>query len=172
MRSITFSLFVIFLIACNLNPKKADKVSAKPIKLDRTHYKMNYAGDWKVDSSDKDFDWDSYFTLDSKSASGFISMFIFDTGIDVKNAVDQQIKAHLEKTMKDGSVTLFENWGNYKGKGANIKGELMGSFKGNINIFSYSTDSSGFIAVYQIMDSNSETDLPGIDLIKSSFHLK
>ena len=48
----------------------------------------------------------------------------------------------------------------------------MGSFKGNINIFSYSTDSTGFIAVYQLMDSEAEKDKPGVDLIKSSFHLK
>lgn len=172
MRYLLIPITLCFLFACNLSAKKEGQGSAKQIKLDRSLYKMNYAGDWSVDSSDKDFDWDSYFTLDSRSGSGFISIFVFNTGIDAKDAVDQQIKAHLAKTMKDGRVTLFDKWGEYKGQGANIKGKLMGSFKGDINIFSYSTDTTGFIAVYQILESESEKDQPGIELIKSSFHLK
>lgn len=172
MRFLFLPSMLCLLMACNLNSKKAESSNAKPIKLDRPLYNMSYAGDWKVDSSDQDFSWDSYFTLDSRSGSGFISMFVFNTGIDAKDAVDQQIKAHLEKTMKDGKVTRFENWGSYKGEGANIKGKLMGTFNGNINIFSYTTDSNSFIAVYQVMDSDWEKDQAGIDLIKSSFHLK
>ena len=172
MRYFLIPIALCFLISCDLPTKKQGQSAAKQIKLDRPLYKMSYAGDWSVDSSDQDFDWDSYFTLDSKSGSGFISIFVFNTGIDAKDAVDQQIKAHLAKTMKDGQVTLFEKWGEYKGQGANIKGKLMGSFKGNINIFSYSTDTTGFIAVYQVLDSETEKDIPGIDLIQSSFHLK
>lgn len=172
MRILFFSLLTLAMFSCNLNDRKASPASSKKITLDRELYKMSYAGDWSVDSSDKDFDWDSYFTLDSRSGSGFISIFVFNTGIDARDAVDQQIKAHLAKTMKDGKVTSFNNWGNYKGEGANIKGKLMGSFKGNINIFSYSSDTSSFLAVYQLLDSDAEKDQPGIDLIKSSFHLK
>lgn len=172
MRILSLPLLLVLLIACNLSPNKKEAPTAKPVQLDRPLYKMSYAGDWSVDSSDKDFDWDSYFTLDTRSGSGFISVFVFNTGIDAKDAVDQQIKAHLEKTMKDGKVTHFDKWGSYKGEGANIQGKLMGSFKGNINIFSYSTDSTGFIAVYQLMDSEAEKDKPGVDLIKASFHLK
>jgi hypothetical protein len=171
MGKLLFPLLAVVLFACN-NFGKTDDASGKSHPIDRPLYKMRYADGWTIDSSDEDFDMDSYFTLDSKSGNGFISMFVFNTGIDAKDAVQKQIDAHLSKTMKGGQVSKFQIWGNYKGEGANINGKLMGAFKGNINIFSFSTDTTGFIAVYQILDSEKEKDLPGVEQIKSSFKLK
>jgi hypothetical protein len=165
-------VWVVLMLGIYSCAEKSKKTTSEEITLDRPGYTMKYPANWKVDSSDEDFDYDSYFTLDTHSDNGFISIFIFNDSISTDVHVEEQIKAHLKQTIKNGAVTRYTSWGNYTGTGARIRGKLMGVFKGEVNVFAYSTDSSGFLALYQLFDSDRKLDESGFELIKSSFRLK
>jgi hypothetical protein len=168
-------LFSVFFMSCSTNETKERKVEKKKVDnilLSRDNYSLRYLTNWTLDSSDVDFDIDSYFTFDSPDES-FITFFIFNTSIDTKENLEEQINAHLKKTFKNGTVEYFSKWGNkYDGLGATIKGKMMGIFKSELEIFCYSTPEASFISVSQIYESDKAKDSSGFELIKNTFKLK
>jgi hypothetical protein len=171
----TFIICFLFF-DCNYTQTKSNRPVAitetTQKTLDRPHYQMNYYSDWSIDSTDKDFDLDSYFSLNTASGSGTISFFIYNTTVDEKKHLDAQIKAHLDKIMKDGNVSLFETWGKYKGHGAIIDGKISGTMRGEVTIFVHSCDTFSFLVAYQLFKSDKERDLPGFHLIEKTFKMK
>ncbi len=133
---------------------------------------MKYDAKMKVDSSDADFDFDSYFTFNTPSDNGFVSFFIFNVKIDEEQAVKDQVAAMSKEVMKEPTVTKLETWGKYKGHGAVMKGKLMGLMKGEIRIFAYGTDDRSILVVYQVYESDKPLDLPGLELMEKTFTLK
>jgi hypothetical protein len=177
IRVIILSVVLFFVISllvgvflAKWHPKNNNTPTQQEEALDRPHYQMKYYSDWTIDSTDKDFDLDSYFTLNTASGSGFISFFIFNRIIDEKEHLDAQIKTH-NKLMKDGNVSLFETWGKYKGHGATIDGKFSGAFKGEVKIFVHSCDSCSFLVAYQFFNRDKERDLPGFNLIETTFKI-
>jgi hypothetical protein len=166
---------ICFLFSeCNYTDAKSiqPKAQTPEIFLDRPTYQMKYYSDWSIDSTDKDFDIDSYFSLNPASGNGTVSFFIYNTTLDEKVNVDAQIKAHLENLIKDGHVSLFDTWGNYKGHGATIAGKIQGTFKGEAKIFAHSCDTCAFLFVYTYFNSDKERDMPGFNLIEKTFKTK
>lgn len=133
---------------------------------------MEYYADWKIDSSDADFDIDSYLVFDSPSGVGTCSIFIFNTGIDEQKHIDGQVEAHLKKIIKNGKVSYFSNWGNYKGTGALIKGKILGISNGEIKAFAHAEEDWSVLIVSQLYDSDKPQDEPGLKLIESSFRYR
>ncbi|MBP6430641.1 MAG: hypothetical protein KA319_02655 [Ferruginibacter sp.] len=168
-------LLSVFFISCFSNEIKEKKIEEKKVDntfLSRDNYSLRYLTTWRIDSSDIDFDIDNYFTFDSPDQS-FITFFIFNTSIDAKENLEEQINAHLKRTFKNGAVEYFSKWGvNYNGSGAIIKGKAMGIFKSELEIFCYSTPEASFISVSQINESDKAKDSRGIELIKNTFKLK
>jgi len=148
------------------------QATATEINLNRPTYQMKYYSDWRIDSTDTDFDIDNYFTFDTPSGNGTLSFFVFNVAINEQENLDAQIKVHLEKVIKNGTVTKFDTWGKYKGHGAKITGKILGTFKGEVKIFVHSDDKYSFLIAYQIYDSDKQKDLPGLKLIESTFKTK
>ncbi|MBS4066322.1 MAG: hypothetical protein KGZ74_17310 [Chitinophagaceae bacterium] len=168
--------FLLFALAISFVFKNSAVAQSQPVtksvKMDRPGYSFLYDGDWTIDSTDEDYDIDGYYALDSKSGNGFISFAFFNATIDPEEVVLEQIKAHLSTSMKNGSTTRFDTWGKYKGKGALLKGKLLGIYKGEIRVFCYTEKERSFLIVSQIMDSDKPDDEPGLLLIEKSFILK
>jgi hypothetical protein len=171
-----FLLFALtFFFSCNLindkeRNRKSKTLTAKNIK--RPFYEMQYPSDWNIDTADKDFDIDSYFSIHAPVQDGLSIFIIFNIAIDEEESLANQVKAHLNKTMKNGLTSYFDHWGKFKGHGATIKGKMMGVWKGEIEIFCHSGDSCSFLTVAQYLDNEREIVLPGLQLIESSFKLK
>ncbi len=170
-----------FLIGCNspadrktepVNIPDQKTIVHKKFHVVRDNYSFDHYSNWQMDSSDVDFDIDSFFTLNGPVENGFITFFVFNAATDEKNNVDAQVAAHLKKTMKNATVTYFDKWGRYTGHGAIMKGKLLGVFKSQIRIFSFSTPNSSFIMIAEYEDSESELVLPGLELIETTFKLK
>lgn len=164
LTSVTFSLFFL-LCAVNAGAQEVKKIV-------REGYTLSYASSMTIDSTDEDFDLDSYFTLNTTSDNGTINFFIFNIGVDENEAVAAQLKAFQENVMKGGTVTRFTSWGNYKGQGAVITGKLMGLFKGEVRIFAHTEKEKAFLMVYQVFDEDKAKDLPGLQLIEKTFKMK
>lgn len=168
---VLFYFFVQF--GCNLSTITDKSLSKRKLKiLESQSYQLKHYSDWTIDSNDVDFDIDSYFILNSPSGSGSISFFILNTAVDEQHWLDEQVKNHLEKLIKNGTVSNFETWGNYRGHGATITGKSLGLFKAEAKIFVHSEDSSSFLIVNQILNNDRKQDLPGLKLIESTFKLK
>jgi hypothetical protein len=176
-------LFIITLsiLSCTDNSVKKNETTEPDFKnevvvkkkfLKRQSYKMEYPFSWKIDSSDHDYDIDNYFTLDSPSDGCFATFMFFNTNIDEKEHLDEQVKEHLKGTIKNGIVSYFDKWGEYKGHGAIIKGKLLGVFKGELKLFVHSSDSSSFLIFSQLNDEDKLKDEDGLKLIEASFRLK
>ena len=133
---------------------------------------MQHYKNWNIDSTDEDYDLDNYFSFNSPSNSGFASFFIFNTEIDEKEHLNEQINEQLKVTIKNGKVSYYNNWGNYKGGGAKINGKILGILKGEIKIFSHSCDSCSFLTLSMIYDSDIDVDKKGLDLMETTFQTK
>lgn len=180
MKTLLKLLLLTIVFSCNNNSAtKKDNTQIEPDRpsvikkhyLKRPGYKMEYLHTWTIDSTDNDFSIDSYFTLNTASDNGFVSFFIFNTYVDQKELIDAQVEANLKKTLKNGKVVYFTSWGNYKGMGATINGKLLGLMDGEVKAFAYSNDSSSFLIVSQLFDSDKQQDEPGLKLIETSFRI-
>jgi hypothetical protein len=140
--------------------------------IERPAYILQHYASMTIDSSDEDFDFDSYFTLNTTSDNGTVNFFIFEGAIDSKDAVQKQIDAFLSHVVTNEKVTKYTNWGSYKGQGAIIKGTLMKMLDGEVKIFAYAGEKYSFLVVSQILEEDREKDTPGLKLIESTFKLK
>jgi hypothetical protein len=172
----TFFIFVtlIGMFSCNslVEREEASHVLIDTVTISRAVYELKYLSNWKIDTADKDFDIDSYFSIDAPVEDGTSMFFLFNTPINEEEQISAQVKAHLEKAMKNGIVSYFDHWGNFRGHGALLKGKIMGIWKGEVTIFCHSGDSTSFLAVCQYLDNDTLKVLPGFRLIESSFKLR
>lgn len=167
-----FLLLAAGVFSCESGQKTQLPPNSDTISLNTSTYTLKHLKGWTLDTTDEDFDIERYFFLDSPSEDGFISFFIYNTAMDEEELVQNQIDAHLEKSMKGGKVTRFTKWGKFTGKGARIKGKVTGIWNGEIAVFSSSTDSSTFLTVMQVLDSDRGPELKGLKCIEKSFTLK
>ena len=162
-----FLTIVLVLFSAVLSVQAQEKKT-----IERPAYIVQHYASMTVDSSDEDFDFDSYFTLNTTSENGTINFFIFEGEIDIKDAVQKQIDAFLSSMITDEEVTKYTNWGSYKGAGAIITGTLMEIALGEVKIFAYSGKKYSFLVVSQILEGDRAKDLPGLKLIESTFKLR
>jgi hypothetical protein len=181
MKTILILLISISIISCssNSNNKGGEEISGikeevltKKKFLNRPAYNVSYPYNWYIDSTDSDFDIDSYFSLDSPTEGCFAEFLFFNTSMNEKELLDEQIKEHLKVSIKNGTVTYFNKWGEYSGQGASIKGKMVGIFKGELKLFVHSTDSSTFFIFSQLLDDDRLKDESGLRLIENSFKVK
>ena len=168
-------LCLVGLISCDSLGKnnRSEEGMRSPSKyIERPFFEVKYPSDWGIDTTDPDYDVDSYFSIDAPASNGISVFVIYNTSVDEKEQVSGQVKAQLEKTMKNGSVSYFTKWGNFKGYGATITAKTMGVWKGTVKIFCHSADSCSFLNVSQYLDKHKEEVMPGFQLIESSFKLK
>jgi hypothetical protein len=141
-------------------------------KIVRSGYSLKYQADWELDTADMETDMDSYFTINSSNENTFVSFSFFKQPIDEAAYLAQQVSYHLNKTMKYAKVNNFDTYGQYKGKGARIRGKILGLLDGEIEIFVRSSEGISFLVVSQVFESDIEMDMSGIRLIETSFRLK
>jgi hypothetical protein len=170
------TIVCIMCISCNSvldkKPKHLKAATGEKILLDRPGYTLAYPAGWTIDSSSKIYDIDGHFTLHSPIESGLITFFIFNVQKDEEETLNRHIKAQLAASMKDGTVSYFNRWGNYKGHGARITGRLEGLYKSELEIFVYGSKDQSFLIVSVCGNGYREELLPGLQLVASSFKLK
>ncbi|MFT3681634.1 MAG: hypothetical protein QM791_15290 [Ferruginibacter sp.] len=150
--------------------QKQDKPFTRKRFLKQDNYKLEYLYDWKIDTAAEDFDINSNFSIESPD-DAYALFFIFNASIDEKEHIREQVKAHLQKTIKGGEVRYFTNWGKYRGYGAVINGKIMGAFKSRLMIFAHSDKEASFMAFTQLSEPHTSRDSIGLDLIEKSFRL-
>ena len=162
-----FITFVLLLSCTVINLQAQEKKT-----IERPAYIMQHFANMTIDSTDEDFNFDSYFTLNTTSDNGTVNFFIFEGPIDVKDAVKRQMDAFLSKVVTNEKVVKYNTWGSYNGEAAVITGTLMKVMDGEVKIFAFSGKKYSFLVVSQILEEDRVKDTPGLKLIESTFKLK
>jgi|GEM_PF-1309535 len=143
---------------------------AHPQKLAREGYRLTFPGNWRVDTSDEEYDPDHFFSLDSPGAS-FAMFTILEVPTDPEQNVDVNVSEFVPNVIRSPVRTTFMAWGNYQGYGVELKGKVASLVEGGVRIFSYSSERTSFIVVESYHDEDREKVEPGFQLIRSTFEL-
>lgn len=157
-------LILLLVAACNNNPH--------PKILNEQNYSLEYDEDWYLDNYDEEFDPDYYFLISSREQDAFVSMFFYDGPVDAEALLQEKLKQHIGHTISGASQQPMDSWGNYKGKGMELEGKLLGTEKAVLTLFVYSGKQTSFLVVTQVLSADKEKYKNSINLVKNSFKLK
>jgi hypothetical protein len=159
---------VMLAIACGKNPP-AKMPSAT---IDRPGYMLRYPSAWKLDTADKDFDLDRWFSIDINDGC-HESFYFFDSPIEPKTGLQAQVDIHLQDVFKPGAtVERFTRWGAYTGEGALMRGKLRQLDPGTVRVFAVATASRSLHVIEFCFDEDLAAAQPGLALVESSLRLK
>jgi len=142
-----------------------------PVVLERTSFRLQTPGNWKVDTTDPDYDADHMFSIDSPGQS-FAMFQVLEGAVDPKAIVEKQVDAQTSRVVKEATQTPFDKWGRYAGEGVLLKGKLLGTVPGEIRIFAFREGSQTFSIVETTYDEDRSSVQPGFELIERSFEVK
>ncbi len=146
----------------------ADIVNHKEIS--RAGFSLKYPGNWKMDTTDEEYDADHSFSIDSPGDC-FTMFIIFDIDTAPSENVEAQIESFVPSLLKNPARTPFTKWGRYAGHGVDLKGRLLGINKGSVRVFSHSSESRSFVVIELYYDEDHANVQPGFRLIENSFRL-
>ncbi len=140
-----------------------------PKTLKRKRFKLLYPANWKIDVADEDYDPDSMFSIDSPGSS-YVLFMLGNLEVDPDSAVKDQIDA-FTRLMGTPSVERFESYGKLQGKGAVLKGRIMG-VRTTVKVFCCYLNGVAVIIVQQYPDEDLKYVKDGLLLIENSFVLQ
>jgi hypothetical protein len=137
-------------------------------QLVRDAFRVDYPGNWQIDSADEDYDPDHLFSIDSPGSS-FAMFLVLDVPSEPATNVEEQVR-QFSKLFNNSAESRFTNWGKYSGEGVHLQGRIFG-MKSGVRIFSSSSSSRSIIVVQQCVDEDLADVEPGFDLIERTFEL-
>ncbi len=97
---------------------------ATPQHMERPRFTLQYPGNWYVDLKDEDYDPDHLFSIDSPG-SAYVMFVLGPFESDPEEALRDQIAA-FESLLGSPAITRFAQYGDLAGKGATLRGRIMG----------------------------------------------
>jgi hypothetical protein len=150
------------------NEEKKAEVS-QPKKLAREKFEIQYPSNWKIDTEGKDYDPDHMFSIESPG-SAFV-MFVIGPGETVpEDTLKEQIR-QFEKLMGSPDIERFERYGGLTGKGATLKGRILG-IRTTAKLFAFHEDGLTVMITQSCPDEDLQPVQAGFSLIENSFTLK
>jgi hypothetical protein len=148
------------------NEQKAEV--SRPKTLVRDRFQLQYPSNWRIKVDDEDYDPDAMFSIESPG-SAFV-MFVIGAGeTKPEDTLQSQIRP-FEKLMNRPVVTRFERYGRFTGKGAILKGKVMG-IRTTTRLFSLYQNGLTVMVTEQCPDEDLKPVQPGLSLIEKSFSL-
>ena len=141
---------------------------SRPNTIVREKFKLKYPSNWNINVEDKDYDPDGMFSIHSPG-SAFV-MFAFVAG---ETTPEDSLRAQIrpfEKKMVHPTVSQFEKYGRYSGKGAIMKGRIMG-MRTTVKLFSFRQNDLEVMMTQYCLDEDMIRVQPGFRLIEGSFAL-
>ena len=144
----------------------AETANSQTIK--RQRFELSYPSNWLIDTDDEDYDPDHLFSIESPGSS--FAMFIMDTlELDPEESLQEQIEI-FSNMMGNPDIENFTAYGQYKGKGAYLRGKMMGmSF--TIKVFTGYINEQSVIIVHQYPDEDHKMVKDGLKQIEDSFKI-
>ena len=144
--------------------QKAD--ISRPTTLIRDRFQLQYPTNWRIDVDDEDYDPDQMFSIDSPG-SAFVMFVIGTVETEPEDNLQMQIR-QFKKLMSSPAIDRFERYGRLTGKGATLKGKVMG-IRTTTRLFAFSQDELTVMITQQCPDDDLNRAQDGLTLIESSF---
>ncbi len=139
-----------------------------PKELVREAFRLQYPSNWRINVDDEDYDPDTLFSIESPGST-FVSFEIGKVGIEPEHYVQDLIRSY-QKRMSKPVVSRFERYGRFTGKGAMLKGRIMG-VKMNARVFSFRENGLTVMISESYADNDLQDARAGLGLIEMSFSL-
>ncbi len=140
-----------------------------PREISSRYFTFKYPGNWKVDTTDPDYDLDTYFGIDAPAQGSVIVQF-FDPQITPQEGADA-IAEKMKKLLLNRTETPFETWGKQKGYGIHLRGFLAVGIA-SIRVFGLGNPQATVVIIEMRYDEDERINRPGYDLIAESFEWK
>lgn len=147
--------------------EKAAEVS-HPKQLIRERFKVQYPSNWSIDVNDEDYDPDHLFSIDSPG-NAFVMFVIGSVEVEPEEYLQKQIR-QFEKVMSTPTIVRFERFGSFTGKGATLRGKIMG-ISTTTRLFSFHQNDLTIMITQQCPDEDLKQTQAGLSLIENSFSL-
>lgn len=144
---------------------------ATPTTVDRPSFVFQHAGNWRVDATDKDYDADHSFSVETPGQS-FVMFQIAEGDLEPKAVVETHAALQMAKVIKQATRTSFTKWGAYTGEGALLTGKHLGLTPGTVRIFAFRVGERTYTVVESTYDDDRANVEPGFRLIERSFRVK
>lgn len=141
------------------------------VVLDRPAFELTRPGNWKVDTTDSDYDPDHLFSIDSPGQS-FVMFVVADGELSPEQTVDKHVEIQSAKAMKNASRTALTTWGGHVGHGVLLTGKLLGISPGTVRIFAFREQDRTYTVIESTYDEDRAKVQPGFDLIARTFRVK
>ena len=148
---------------------------SRPADLQQTHtlsnryFSLKYPGNWKIDTSDPDYDPDSSFDINAP-AQGTVIVQFFDPQTTTQEAADA-IAEKMKKLVLKRTENPFDSWGKQKGYGIQLRGFLYAGIS-SIRIFGLGNSQATIVIIEMRYDEDERNNRRGYDLIAESFKWK
>ncbi|HEY1039374.1 MAG TPA: hypothetical protein VGF30_08230 [Bacteroidia bacterium] len=167
--SVLFLFFgTVVFYSCGFPSKKIREHKS----IDREGFSVNYPSDWSVDTVEQGYDADTSFMIVNKESTSYVSFFVYNKKIDENKALDNELEARVKPLIPGGKTREFYEWGQYKGKGARVKGKILELFPGNISVFVHAGEKRSFVAIWQMYTDEMFEVGSSLKFIEDSFQLK
>jgi hypothetical protein len=137
-----------------------------PREMSSRYFSFKYPGNWKVDTTDPDYDPDTTFNIDAPAQGSVIVQF-FDPQITPQEGADA-IAEKMKKLLLNRTENPFETWGNQKGYGIQLRGFLVVGIA-SIRVFGLGNDQATVVIIEMRYDEDERINRRGYDLIAESF---
>ncbi len=136
--------------------------------LDRPAFHLEYPGNWRIDTSDSDYDPDHLFMIDSPGHS-FVLFTVAEGDLDPARALEAHVSNMTGKVMRDAARTPFAHWGAYDGVGALLAGKNLGITPATVRVFAFRTGNRTYTVTESTFDEDRPKVSPGFSLVERTF---
>lgn len=138
--------------------------------ISRKHFVAKFPANWVEDTEMEYYEPEHYFLVNSPGGN-WIQLEVLDYATDPAVNVQEYERTEVI-ALKEVTKTTFTRWGQYTGKGIELKGKRGGFYPVRVRIFSYSSKAKSFTIFEHHSDEDEELIKPGFDLVEKTFQLK
>lgn len=135
-----------------------------PNTLKRSHFIVDFPGNWSENTEDEEYDPDTYLFLESPGDTSLCGIFVADSLEGGENIWQEK----LEQYQIQDTTSTFSSWGQYQGAGYLTTVELLG-IRIKLTLFKYTGKNKCFVIVQSAYEKVETKVKPGLDLITSTF---
>lgn len=142
----------------------------RPVVAERTHYALEYPGNWLIDTDAPEYDPDSDFSIAPPFADALIRFWFYEESMDSRACVDATVE-NLTEVHDMGDLEPLATWGRYTGAGYRGEGTIEGK-QFEFTLFC-STDGFPPFEIMQIVETDAvDRTAAGFDMIRESLKVR
>lgn len=139
-----------------------------PQTFNNKSFKINYPSNWKIDTESDVYDPETNIIFDSPGSSNITIIKFTNSAYKEEELIEDYSSVYDNLFDKIHSNTEFSDWGNFKGKGKEVRGSYIG-INVKVRLFVITNYDDSYLIVEYITEDDYKFTEKGFQLIRSSF---